>query len=336
MLINRVLLKANPEYFTLTPEKQFEYRVNFFTIDSNRQIFDEIVGNEHFGKPVTPKMHNDFSDSEYAVYNYHKAKIEGIGQDNVWLNIPFAKGNPLIGHETALDWDMHNQKLESEHRGEKGFDYKFKFESLWIRYIENDKLYYATANSLAKVITDNVYESAMKRIKEVYPYNYVKDQTGDSLLGYTLDGGIKTPHIHELRKRMRKKLFDIHQSAAAECESMDINGVWFWEDFRSKEDNSVNLVVPNSRAAAEIKWESFLNTIRSAVRDHSEILALSKPYIDQMGSFLNKAHADIEENFEPGKVVPIRRRRVSISPLAKEQIIKAMRKVSEKAETEEE
>lgn len=330
MITNRILLQANPNFFGLSDKEQEAYRANFFKDDSNLLIFDTVIGNKHFGGIVTPEMHQAFSDDDYLIYNAYRTEIQGIGENRVWINEVLNRGNPALELETVLDYDLYVLSHCTDDTKMDKDAYNAFMQPSWSRYLEGGKLRYASGYSLAQIILERMELEGRGLIKELYPYRFVRAKEGeDSLMGFRCDAGDNTDKLNELKRRFRSHTRMLRMTLPTECERKNLNKTWFIEDVginQNLDENHVTFVVPNQKMAGKIRWRTLLQDLRATQGNNADIDEIAAPYIKQACQFVRESYEDIELNFVPGKIVPIKRASVRFSSKAKEQLLDMLKK----------
>lgn len=75
-------MKTNPNYFLLPEKDQYDFRMDFFYIDKNIKIFNEIIGKELIGYPFTDKIILELDSSTLDSYTLKKMElVKGVNND---------------------------------------------------------------------------------------------------------------------------------------------------------------------------------------------------------------------------------------------------------------
>lgn len=344
MIFNRILMKSNSDFFKLNEKEQTLYRLNFFNeADENSNIYDAIIGKEFFGKELKNDDFDNFSKEDYAKYNKIKCEFNGYGENNLIVTEFFMIDRYLADLPTVADYDLAFEKdqivLEIENLKEqknseekiKEFEnknYVFRLRTVWLRMIEEDVLHYVTLISGESHIQDLLFNFISNEVDKIYPNEIIKGESNtDSFLGnfgLKVDAKGKEDFLSELKTRSYKDLWKINENLYNEILSLNIDGVINQKEIIDGESHLTSIVI-NENTASKIKWESFSKDIQENEVEEKVLDELIERKKKEVLEMIKTNHIEIEKNFDPNKVVPIKKMQIIVTEQAMDDLSKSFK-----------
>lgn len=337
---NQVLMRVNPEYFNLSEEEQERFRLNYFNLDDDKEgddnlndkvvrIFEEYLSKNVFNRNIVDE---NLKNKDLYEYNRQKTIFSGYGDDSIVLNEFFMIKNCLLDIPTLYDYDYlfeEDQKrleiaeCERENRDKSDWltkEYEFTLRSIWFRVILNEELVYGSLLSLSIHLGDILSSCSRKIIDELYPHDFVYAKENDDdiwgQLGLAIDAKGKEAFLDELRVRSYKIINELNEKLVQEINQLNLDCV-FIEASKDHDGKNLNVIVPNEHVAKKIRWKHFYKDIKK-LEGQDNIL---NPFIDKYKKLLKERlvaeYQDIEANFDPEKVVPIKKMKIVLTEQAK-------------------
>jgi len=332
MILNRVLMKANPNFFNLSKEDQEDYRLNFANeADENTEIYDRIIGKELFGKELEADDFDNFNNKEYYKYNMKKCELLGFGNDNLIVNEFFMIDRKLKEMPNVADYDLAFEKdqikLELENLEEGGHsfttkeeleakEYSFSLRTIWLNMIIDDSLYYTTLISAKSYISDLLTTELTDCTDLHYPNEIVDvEPNEDSFLGNLgmgIDANGKEDFLDELKRMSYSSLRQICDKMGEELKKENINGTIIKDKSLCKDENNITFIVINEETARKLNWFTLYEDVKTNEVEFSVLDIIVNKYKLKIKEMVEDNYKHIEKNFDPDKVVPIKKRKVII------------------------
>ena len=333
MIFNRVLMKANPNYFNLPNEDQEDYRLNFFNeADKNGDIYDSIIGKELFGKELKESDFRNFSDKEYYKYNKKKAEFVGYGDNKIIINEFFMIDRSLKTLKNVYNYDFEYEKeqivlelkqIEETGHGDpnvfKNKKYNFCLRSIWANMIIENDFYYTTFISASSYMYDMLLSYVTTTVDGFIP-NKIKEVeiNRSSFLGnfgLKKDANGKEKHLKELTSRSYKSLSSLYENLIEECKNLP-SGVILEKKYHSKDENHMTFIVTNESVSKKLNWKTIYQDIKENEIKLSTLDSIIENYKIKINQIVEEHFLDIEKNFIPDQVVPIKEMEIIISDQA--------------------
>ena len=119
-----------------------------------------------------------FDDGLYLLLNRALLPLQGIGEDNFFLNEVLPTDITLPDFNTAGDYACDDHQFQEQARKQEDPDYKIRhyrgeLHHSWARLTIDGSFHYAEFSSLAGYVTDRLDEAGFERIDELIPCQYV-------------------------------------------------------------------------------------------------------------------------------------------------------------------
>lgn len=277
LLIEQILLKANPNFNELSNKEELHYKINFFKEDKNREIFDEMVIKDYLDLPYDKKIiheeeivpSNDLLENIFYVNNLlmkHPEKLEeynfllnllsGYGDDYITINDFISSDYSILDLKNVSNLNRFHfidqnilakeEILKVDELSEydvnkiKNKIYDFKMPLFWIRTINDNALCYISLSSV---------------------YDYISE----ILLSYLYE-------IPDERKDINGSCYDILTTIQNDMfiylNDLDLKGV-VEVKHEFDDENELFYVVLNDDTAQKISFESFRCDINNNLVDEA-------------------------------------------------------------------
>lgn len=352
---NPILMRANPDYFKLSQDEQERYRLDFFNHESEEEkekdfegetlsekhyrYFDCFAAKQIFNEPL---LDDDKLEGK-SLYEYNKLRNEfvGFGNDKITLSEFFMSYNNLLDIPTLFDYDyafekdqikLEIEECERTKRDPSKFinkEYKFRLNSIWIRFILNDELFYGSIYSSFFHIHQKLQETISNEVKSYYPHEMIDvEENDESFLGQfgiAVDAKGKEKFLEELERRTYQNCNKIAEEAYNEVLELNLDGVII-EEHEDEDGKHINFIVLNESTAKKITWQDFYKDMKNNEVNIDVLDEIIKKYLNKFKDCIKSDFEDIESNFDPDKVAPIRKMKFIFTDKAKEDIIKLAEK----------
>ncbi|MEZ9708636.1 hypothetical protein AB4254_08150 [Vibrio breoganii] len=328
MILNRVLMRAEPEFFSWDIEKQIEFKLHFLEDDKNREIFDRIIGKELFGVEVNDELKDNFTQNDWSAYNAMATRLTGFGDNAIVVNEFFTHENPIETFTTVYDYDkayeLEQYELIREDAEENlntelaeqysNKSYEFRLSSIWLRLIENEHFVYGTICSVRLYIEELVTDAACDVVDTYYPRTVTSTPTknGSEIHMNYPDG--KKEFTRELLSKVYREVPQLTDHAISKFFSEVGIGVFVLNTTHDCDDSqNTEYLFSCEEAAKHVKWRTFIKDINTLKLDNKPLDTLVEQLKEKAVAFVHEAYQDIEENFEPANVTPIKETKIILS-----------------------
>ncbi len=259
-----------------------------------------------------------FDDNEYLLLNSTLLPLQGIGENDFFLNECLDKDVTLLDFNTLGDYARDDHRFQEQARKQDNPDYKMRpyrgdIHHTWARLTIDSTFHYADISSLAGYLSDVLDEAGFDRIEELIPYHYIDgpDHGKRDKHGYLYDKRLAADglegQLQALQDRyytyMRERyeaLLDRFDTPAATCVYM--------RDRTRDIEPQMDFVFSDATALDAVRFRHFISDVRRISGDPAELENLIVQERHLALNFLADNHRDIMDNFDP-TVVKLRRKR---------------------------
>jgi hypothetical protein len=180
--LRQAVIRVKPDYFALSETEREYYRLQLNTEDDFR--IRQTVLKALFGIAVNTAEELDaildtFDDSQYLSLNSTLLPLQGIGENNFFLNEYLPEDVTLLDFNTVGDYARDDHRFQEDSRAQEDPEYKIRtyrsdIHRCWARLTIDGMFHYADISSLAGYLTDVLDETGFDRIDELIPCQYVE------------------------------------------------------------------------------------------------------------------------------------------------------------------
>ena len=180
-MLRQAVIRVKPDYFALSNAEREHYRLRLNTKDEFR--IRQAVLKDVFGIVVNTTEELDaildtFDDSQYLLLNSTLLPLQGIGENNFFLNEYLPTDVTLLDFNTVGDYARDDHHFQEQARKQEDPDYKIRpyrgdIHRCWARLTIDHTFHYANISSLAGYLTDRLDEFGFDRIDELIPCQYI-------------------------------------------------------------------------------------------------------------------------------------------------------------------
>lgn len=341
MFQNRVLLKLEPNYFTLSD------------IDKRKALYDkvmtreglELFGREFLNSPINKNQNLDLlfikDSDDLDRYNIELLKLLGYGDSLLFsdgrnFDLDPIHYDSLYDSDKAFEEDQFKLEIESAVRqgnqkrandfSKKTYAFRLRTSFYW-HLDENNSISYLTIHSAHEYLADHLNSYMSKIVDDYYPRvirNLKDGEEPEGILG--LRGKIADYNGQEdIARELRSSCFrysqDIKDEICNHFKDFDSGTIVITDE--KDGENSVNkhIVVINEKAAKEIKMDNlYRGMMRLSINTNSFDLSVTH-FEKAARAFVEKRYEHLEKNFEPGKVRKIKEAKIAFSDHFKAQVM---------------
>ena len=329
----KALMAAEPLYHSWPADQQERFRATMGEAASRR--VDAVLLGELLAISCTAenarKIWRDLPLSKLEHLNWAKLLTTGIGEDMIWLNESMAENASLLDFGTLHDYDFGDYLFQEEVNGREIEDYQqrdyymLRF-SRWARLIINGKLHYATLSSLASHITDQLEEQGQDLIQCLLPHEYVhgknhgKQEKDGVLWDMQVDAGGLEQQLEELQRQwyqyLQQRWTELSQSFMRDSPAV------FMKDTSEHGEANYLFLFNNAVAPERTRWRHFLSDCRQMEEEFSEVERRLDQAWKQAENWLQEAHQNILQHFDPVVSKLRKKRKIVIAPGAFDSLLR--------------
>jgi hypothetical protein len=352
-LFNRFMMKSNNIFFSLSKEKQDEYKIKNqenLEFPLKKFMYKELLNVEF-------ENENDYDDLEISEeillqMNMNSNYLRGIGENYFYLNECFDKED-MLTFKTLYDYDLdhHNyqEKAFSEHSSTPTTiePYRMRLNFRWARGFLNEEdkndeiknnFYYFTLTSLAFHIYEEISVASSDYINKLIPYEYVegknhgKKEKGGSIFDYRTSANGLEEQLDELKSRSYTHLSELYTKIQKEFDDNKKNTIWCI-DKSTKNDPSKYYIFSDQNVIKEIRFAHWQKDTEKFIADDTSILddIITKETKDVF-KFLDKEYKDIMNNHDP----KIKKFKKKMNVIISDDAINNLSKISTKKDDDDE
>ena len=316
----RALIATDHAYYSWPHEQQ---EIFCATMDDDaryhirRSLLASLRGIECHSEQEVNDVWEAVAISDLYSLNWAMLLTSGIGEDHIYLNEPMEDGTSIQDVSTLYEYDYADYLYQEYARFRDFSEYAGSCyygisHGWWIRLLIDGQLYYATVTSLTTHLMGEIEEAANGHIDNLIPSELIegenngKRQGGGFLWDMRTDANGLEGQLDELKHRWwayQDERRDILGEELASWEPAVYTKEEDWDD-----DPSRTYIFTNVESLQRVRWRHFLSDCASLLTPLAETDALLKREVGLTIVFLDEAHADIMENFDP-KVIKLRKKK---------------------------
>jgi len=315
------VIRVKPDYFAFTESERTHYRLNLNTEDDFR--IRQTVIKELFGIAVNTTEELDavldaFDDSQYLLLNSTLLPLQGIGEDNFFLNEVLSADVTLLDFDTIGDYARDDHRFQEQARKQEDPEYKIcayrgNIHCCWARLTIDGTFHYADISSLAGYVTDRLDEVGFERIDELIPCHYVdgpehgkRDNKG-FVYDKQLDANGLEGQLQALRDCYYTYMGERYEALLYQFNTSSVTCVYMRDRARNNEPQ-MDFVFSNTAALDAVRFRYFVRDCQRIAGNPAEVDRLVEQETRLALDFLARTYKDIMDNFDP-TVVKLRRKR---------------------------
>jgi hypothetical protein len=320
-VLRQAVIRVKPDYFALSNAEREHYRLRLNTKDEFR--IRQAVLKDVFGIVANTTEELDatldtFDDNQYLLLNSTLLPLQGIGEDNFFLNEYLPTDVTLLDFSTVGDYTRDDHRFQEQARTQEDPDYKIRayrgdIHRCWARLMIDGAFHYAVISSLAGYLTDMLDEAGFDRIDELIPCQYdVGPNHGNREgNGYVYDkrlnaGGLEG-QLQALRDRYYTYMKERYEALLERFNTSPATCVYMRDRTRDNEPQK-DFVFSDATALDAVRFRHFVSDCRRITGDPAEVDHLIAQEKHLALDFLANTNKDIMDNFDP-TVVKLRRKR---------------------------
>ncbi len=320
-ILRKAVIRTKPDYFALSETERENYRLHLSTEDEFRVRQGVLKGLFGIAANTTEELdaiQDTFDDSQYLLLNSALLPLQGIGEDNFFLNEHLPTEVSLLDFSTVGDYARDDHRFQEQARKQEDPDYKIRpyrgdIHRCWARLTIDHTFHYADISSLAGYLTDMLDELGFNRIDELIPCQYVngpghgkREDTG-YVYDKRLDANGLEGQLQALRDRYYTYMRERYEALLDRFNTSPTNCVYMRDRTRDNEPH-MEFVFSDATALDTVRFRHFICDCRSIAGDPAEVDRLIEQEKHLALDFLAGAYKDIMDNFDP-TVVQLRRKR---------------------------
>ena len=320
-VLRRAIIRAWPDYFSWPEAERERFRLQIsgeadFRI--RQAVVQSLFGDEVRSAEELEELMDSFGDAEYLLLNSTMLPLQGIGADNFFLNESLPEDKTLLDFETLGAYARSDHEFQERARSRDDPDhvmrpYRGDLHRCWARLTIDGAFRYADLSSQAGYCADVLDELGFERIRSLIPHEYVagarhgKRKGKGFIYDKRIDARGLEGQLEELQRRYygylkgrHEELLDSHDPTAPGC-------VYILQSNRGSEPH-VDFVFSDGMALDSVRFRHFMNDCRRIEGDARELESRLDRERRAALAFIEEAHRDVIENYDP-TVVPLRKRR---------------------------
>jgi len=319
--LRQAVIRVKPDYFALSETEREKYRLHLST--ENEFRIRQTILKELFGIAVNTTGELDsildtFDDSQYLLLNSTLLPLQGIGEDNFFLNEYLPTDVTLLDFNTVGDYAHDDHRFQEQARKQEDPYYKIRpyrgdIHRCWARLTIDHTFHYADISSLAGYLTDMLDELGFNRIDELIPYQYIdgpehgKREGKGHIYDKRLDADGLEGQLQALRNRYYTYMRERYEALLDRFNISPTTCVYMRDQTRDNEPH-MDFVFSDATALDTVRFRHFISDCRCIAGDPAEVDNLIEQEKHLALDFLANTYKDIMDNFDP-TVVKLRRKR---------------------------
>jgi hypothetical protein len=259
-----------------------------------------------------------FDDSQHLLLNSTLLPLQGIGEDNFFLNEYLSTDVTLLDFNTVGDYARDDHRFQEQARKQEDPEYKARpyrgdIYRCWARLTIDDTFHYGDISSLAGYLTDILDELGFNRIDELIPCQYINgpDHGKREDTGYVYDKRLDADglegQLQALRDRYYAYMRERYEALLDRFDTSPTTCVYMRDRTRDNEPQ-MDFVFSDATAVDAVRFRHFISDCRRIAGDPAEVDNLIEQEKHLALDFLVNTYKDIMDNFDP-TVVKLRRKR---------------------------
>jgi len=324
--LRQAVIRVRPDYFALPETERNHYRLHLSTEDDFR--IRQAVARDLFGIAIGTRKELDaildtFDDGQYLLLNRTLLPLQGIGEDNFFLNEYLPTDVTLLDFCTLGDYARDDHRFQEQARKQEDPDYKVRpyrgnIHRCWARLMIDGAFHYADISSLAGYLTDMLDELGLNRIDELIPCQYIDgpDHGKREDTGYVYDtqldaDGLKG-QLQALRDRYYAYMREKYEALLDRFDTSPTTCVYMRDRTRDNEPH-MDFAFSDAAALDTVRFRHFVRDCRCIAGDPAEVDDLIEQEKHLALDFLANTYKDIMGNFDPTVVKLHRKRKIIVA-----------------------
>ncbi len=326
VVLRRAIIRVWPDYFSWPEAKREQFRLQLSNEDDFRikqVVVQSLFGGEVRSKEELDALLDSFDDAQYLLLNSTTLPLQGIGTNHFFLNESLPDDKTLLDFETLGDYARDDHQFQEQARKGDNPDHQIRpyrgdLHHCWARLSIDGAFYYVVLSSQAGHITSIVDDFGVDRIQSLIPHKYVdgahhgKREGNGFLYDKRIDANGLEGQLDELQHRYYEYLHRRHEALIDLFDKTAQNCVYMQDRSRAEEPR-MDFVFSDKAALDSIRFRHFMSDCRLIVRDNSELETRLDQEHQSALAFLDDAHRDIIENFDPTIVAMRKKRKIILA-----------------------
>ena len=325
-MLRQAVIRVKPDYFALSNAEREHYRLRLNRKDEFR--IRQAVLKDVFGIVVNTTEELDatldtFDDSQYLLLNSTLLPLQGIGEDNFFLNEHLQTDVTLLDFNTVGDYARDDRHFQEQARKQEDPDYKIRayrgnIHRCWARLTIDGTFHYADISSLAGYVADRLDEAGFERIDELIPCHYVdgpehgkRDDNG-FVYDKRLNANGLEGQLQALRDRYYTYMRERYEALLDRFNSSPATNVYMRDRSRDNEPQ-MDFVFSDATALDAVRFRHFVSDCRRITGDPAEVDHLIAQEKHLALDFLANTNKGIMDNFDPTVVKLHRKRKIILA-----------------------
>jgi len=320
-VLRHAVMRVKPDYFALPKTERGYYRLHMNTEDEFR--IRQTVLKELFGLAVNTTEELDsaldaFDDNKHLLLNSTLLPLQGIGEDDFFLNEYLDTDVTLLDFSTVGDYTRDDHRFQEQARKQDNPDYEIRpyrgdIHRCWARLMIDGTFHYADISSLAGYLTDLLDELGFDQIAGLIPYRYIdgpnygKRDNHGYVYDKRLDADGLEGQLQALQDRYYTYMRERHEEVLDRFNTSPTTCVYIRDRTRNNEPQ-IDFVFSDATALDAVRFRHFVSDARRIASDPAELDSLIEQERRLALNFLASTHRNIMDNFDP-TVVKLRRKR---------------------------
>jgi hypothetical protein len=324
--LRQAVIRVKPDYFALSETERENYRLKLNT--ENEFRIRQTILKELFSISVDTTEELDsvldtFDDSQHLLLNSTLLPLQGIGEDNVFLNEYLPTDVTLLDFNTVGDYARDDHRFQEQARKQEDPEYKIRtyrgdIYRCWARLTIDGTFHYADISSLAGYLTDILDEAGFDRIEELIPCQYIDgpDHGKREETGYVYDKRLDADglegQLQALRDRYYAYMRERYEALLDRFNTSPATSVYMLDRTRDNEPH-MDFVFSDATAQDAVRFRNFVSDCRRIAGDPAEVDNLIKQERRLALDFLANTYKDIMDNFDPTIVKLHKKRKIILA-----------------------
>ena len=333
-LINRLLIKLDPMFFSYPVSEQNKRRQGFGVVHHDKiyaYLYYELFGLEYRSDEDDDSLEGEL----LYVLNAHTTSLMGIGDNSFRLCEYQSDDFNLDDFNSVYDYDLddfaYQKKARKEHdiNNSDEFEYRLYLNHLWLRLLDSERnFYYSTLSSLSFYLQDALEDVASDVIDSLIPHKLIKgpehgrNTEGGMIWDLRDDANGLEAELSELESRARNYIDEAYHQLNNEFHASPSKEVFLIKDNSEFDSPRLDIIFKNAETAKQISFTSFLSDCQKFLTPCDQLETLKARENAKLKESLIDAHQDIMENFDPKIVKLEKKMKMVITPSALDDLSK--------------
>ncbi len=319
--LRRAIIRISPDYYSWPDTRQEQFRLRMSRKDEfaiRQAVIQTLFGYEVRTEEAMEALLDSFDDNQYLLLNSTMLPLQGIGEDNFFLNECLPSEKTLIDFETLGDYARDDHSFQEQARKQDDPEhtvrpYRGDLHRCWARLHIDGVFYYADLSSQAGYIVDILDELGFDKINSLIPHDYVDGAHHGKRegKGFVYDKRINANglerQLEELQRRYYAYMNERYEDLLNLFDRMARKCVYM-RDRSHRQEPHMDFVFSDKTALDSVRFRHFISDCRRTVGNDSDLESQIQQESRTALEFLEESYSDIIENFDT-TVVPLRKKR---------------------------